>query len=167
MHIGPCNQTNNEHHPYFFLLFFIYKRVHFPFWKCTLDPEINTLILSPTVSTIPIFSAILLICKSAHFLFCKSAHFLFWKCALDPELMMLPWGNEAAIEILNEINAVDNEISAVENEKSNEINAVREWSCYWNIGQHQWNIEWNWRRGEWKEQWNRCRRWMKQGLYGL
>jgi len=34
--------------------------------------------------------------------------------------------NEAAIEILNEINAVDNEIGTVENEKSNEIPAVRE-----------------------------------------
>ena len=56
--------------------------------------------------------------------------------------------------------------------------AVREWSCYWNIGQHQWNTEWNryhrewnfqWNRhhGEWKEQWNACHRWMKQGLYGL
>jgi len=29
--------------------------------------------------------------------------FLLWKCALDPEMMRLPWGNEVAIEMKNEM----------------------------------------------------------------
>ena len=50
--------------------------------------------------------------------------FLLWKCALDPEMMRLPWWNEVAIEMINEMFCGRNE---------------REWKKFHSLVAGTWN----------------------------
>ena len=91
--------------------------------------------MDPENSTIPhffsIFSAILFICKCIYSIY-LSMQFLLWKCALDPEMMRLPWGNEVAIEMKNEISCGRNErewkkFHSLVAGTCNETGAMNEW----------------------------------------